>query len=292
GGGSTEESVSGYGTVTTSSLNVRSGAGTSYSVISKVYKNDTVELLAKSNGWYKIKLSNGKIGWASGDYIKLESSNNGGGNNNNGGGSTEESVSGYGTVTASSLNIRSGASTSYSVVAKAYRNDTVELLAKSNGWYKVKLSNGQIGWASDDYIKLGTSSGGGSSENKPSNARDAVVNLAKQQIGKPYVWGAEGPNSFDCSGLTYYVYKNAAGVTLPRTSREQSTFGTTVSRSNLQPGDLVFSSTDGSGNVSHVGIYIGNGEMIHSPKPGDVVQRTNMNSSYWNSTYLWAKRVL
>ncbi|MCR8744095.1 SH3 domain-containing protein [Romboutsia lituseburensis] len=283
-GGSGEESVSGYGTVTTSALNVRSGAGTSYSIVGKLYKNNSVELVAKSNGWYKVKLSNGKIGWASADYIRLGGS---------GGGSGEESVSGYGTVTTSALNVRSGAGTSYSIVGKLYKNNSVELIAKSNGWYKVKLSSGKIGWASADYISLGGNPGGGDETEKPSiNTREAVVNLAKQQLGKPYVWGAEGPNSFDCSGLTYYVYKNAAGVNLPRTSKEQSGYGTTVSRSNLQPGDLIFSSTDGSGSVSHVGIYIGNGEMIHAPKPGDVVQRTSINNSYWNSAYLWAKRIV
>lgn len=124
------------------------------------------------------------------------------------------------------------------------------------------------------------------------NKQSAVVSLAKQQLGKPYVWGAEGPSSFDCSGLTTYVYKNAAGISLPRTSSSQSGYGTTVSKSNLKAGDLIFFSTNGTGNVSHVGIYIGNGEMIHSPKPGSVVQKSSINNSYWNDAYLWAKRVL
>ncbi|MDU2197815.1 MAG: C40 family peptidase, partial [Peptostreptococcaceae bacterium] len=97
---------------------------------------------------------------------------------------------------------------------------------------------------------------------------------------------------FDCSGLTYYVFKNAVGISLPRTSTEQSKTGTTVSKSNLQPGDLIFSSTNGTGNVSHVGIYIGNNEMIHAPKPGDVVKKTKINNSYWENAYLWAKRYI
>ena len=66
----------------------------------------------------------------------------------------------------------------------------------------------------------------------------------------------------------------------------------TVSKSNLKVGDLIFSSTNGTGKVSHVGIYIGNGEMIHAPKPGDVVKISNINNSYWNNAYLWSKRVL
>ncbi len=277
----------GYGFITTSTLNVRSGASTSHSVVAKVYKNDKVELLSSSNGWYKIKLSNGQIGWASGDYISKSS-------NPDSGGQTE---SGYGFITTSSLNVRSGASTSHSVVAKVYKNDKVELLSSSNGWYKIKLSNGQIGWASGDYISKTSnpdsgSDGSGSVEKPSTDDAQAAVNLAKQQIGKPYVWGAEGPNSFDCSGLMYYAYKNGAGVTLPRTSRDQSKVGTTVSKSNLQPGDLIFSSTDGSGNVSHVAIYVGNNEMIHAPKPGENVQKISINSSYWNNAYLWSKRIV
>lgn len=133
------------------------------------------------------------------------------------------------------------------------------------------------------------------SQNPPvsnSSKQSSIVNLAYAQLGKPYVWGAEGPNSFDCSGLMTYIFKNAGSINLPRTSSQQSNFGTTVSKSDLQPGDLIFSSTDGSGGVSHVGVYVGNGEMIHAPKPGDVVKKSNINTSYWNGTYLWAKRVI
>ena len=279
--------ISGYGKVTASALNVRSGAGTNYSVVTKAYQGDKVELLESSNGWYKIKLSNGKVGWASSDYITKvnDSSNN---NSQNG-----TAISGYGKVTASALNVRSGAGTSYSVVTKAYQGDKVELLESLNGWYKIKLSNGKVGWASSDYITKIDNSNNNTEDEVPSTDKaQAVVNLATKQLGKPYVWGAEGPNSFDCSGLIYYVYKNAAGISLPRTSTEQSRVGTTVSMSNLKPGDLIFSSTDGSGRVNHVGVYVGNNEMIHAPKPGDVVKKTKMNTSYWIDAYVVSKRVL
>lgn len=120
----------------------------------------------------------------------------------------------------------------------------------------------------------------------------AVVNLAYAKLGSPYVWGAEGPNSFDCSGLTSYVYKNAAGVSLPRSSSAQSGYGITVSRSNLKAGDLVFFTTNGTGNVSHVGIYVGGGNMVHSPRPGKSVEVVSVNSSYYSSRFVTAKRVL
>lgn len=82
-------------------------------------------------------------------------------------------------------------------------------------------------------------------------------------MGKPYVWGATGPDSYDCSGLTQAAWK-AAGISLPRTTWDQVKVGTTVTTANAQPGDLVFFYDD----ISHVGIYIGDGKMIHAPKPG------------------------
>ena len=266
--------------VTTSVLNVRTGAGTNYSIMSKVYKGDTLEVIGSLNGWYNIKLSNGKTGWVSGDYLSIS-------------GSSTNTESKKGTVTTDTLNVRSGAGTSYSIISKVYKGDTVNIVGSSNGWYKIELSSGKTGWVSSDYVSIGSSSGSSNgSSSATTNKAQAIVDLATKQIGKPYVWGAEGPSTFDCSGLTYYVFKNAVGISLPRTSTEQSKTGTTVSKSNLQPGDLIFSSTNGTGNVSHVGIYIGNNEMIHAPKPGDVVKKTKINNSYWENAYLWAKRYI
>lgn len=119
----------------------------------------------------------------------------------------------------------------------------------------------------------------------------AVINLAYSKIGSPYVWGAEGPNSFDCSGFTSYVFRNAVGVSIPRTSSAQSGLGKTVSKANLQPGDLVFFNTSGSG-VSHVGIYVGGGKMVHAPSSGKSVTTSSINSSYYSSRFVTAKRVL
>jgi cell wall-associated NlpC family hydrolase len=281
-------------TVTASSLNIRSGASTSYSIVTTAYRGESVEILESLNGWHKVKLSNGKIGWASASYISTSSNSGGESSNDSKPTPTPAPTPITGTkatVTASSLNIRSGASTSYSIVTTAYRGEIVEILESLNGWHKVKSSNGKIGWASASYITTSTNSGGESSDNNTQDKAQAIVNLAKAQIGKPYVWGAEGPSSFDCSGLTYYVY-GQNGVKLPRVSRDQYNVGTSVSLSNLQPGDLMFSSTDGSGNITHVSVYVGNGEMVHAPKPGDVVKRTSINTSYWQNAYVGAKRVL
>ncbi|GAA3953484.1 C40 family peptidase [Streptomyces marokkonensis] len=100
---------------------------------------------------------------------------------------------------------------------------------------------------------------------------EKALAFARAQIGKPYVWGATGPGSYDCSGLTQAAWK-AAGVTLPRTTYDQVETGTTVPISQAQPGDLVFFYDD----VTHVGLYIGDGMMIHAPKPGAYVREESV----------------
>ncbi|MFE1251879.1 NlpC/P60 family protein [Streptomyces sp. NPDC058735] len=100
---------------------------------------------------------------------------------------------------------------------------------------------------------------------------EKALAFARAQIGKPYVWGAVGPGSYDCSGLTQAAWK-AAGVTLPRTTYDQVNAGTTVPLSQARPGDLVFFYDD----VTHVGIYVGNGMMIHAPKPGTYVREESI----------------
>ncbi|MEU0407065.1 NlpC/P60 family protein [Streptomyces griseorubiginosus] len=119
----------------------------------------------------------------------------------------------------------------------------------------------------------GSSTAGSSTVADSSYATKAAKALAfaRAQIGKPYVWGATGPGSYDCSGLTQAAWK-AAGVDLPRVTYDQVDAGTTVSLADAQPGDLVFFYDD----ISHVGLYIGNGMMIHAPKPGAYVREESI----------------
>lgn len=109
-----------------------------------------------------------------------------------------------------------------------------------------------------------------------SGSRAAVISYAKQYLGVPYVWGGTTPAGFDCSGLVQYVYRNSVGVKLPRVSQAQRNVGTRVSRAQALPGDMV--------NYNHhVGIYLGNGYMIHAPKPGDKVKIARV---YGNPVYV------
>ena len=117
---------------------------------------------------------------------------------------------------------------------------------------------------------------GGTTDPGPTNASGAAaqaIAFAKEQLGEPYVYGASGPDSWDCSGLTSQAYASA-GIALPRSSSSQAGVGTPVSTSSMSPGDLVFYYSP----ISHVGIYLGNGQLIHAPHSGSVVQIVDVNS--------------
>ncbi|MFF3393716.1 NlpC/P60 family protein [Streptomyces sp. NPDC002669] len=117
----------------------------------------------------------------------------------------------------------------------------------------------------------GSGTGTGTGSDSDATRTDKVLAFARAQIGKPYVWGATGPDSYDCSGLTQAAWK-AAGVDLPRTTWDQVKVGTRVATADLRPGDLVFFYDD----ISHVGIYKGDGMMIHAPKPGANVREESI----------------
>lgn len=119
--------------------------------------------------------------------------------------------------------------------------------------------------------------------------RSTIIKVAKQQIGDPYVAGANGPNGFDCGGLAQYVYRKATGIDILRSSRQQYTQVTKISKKNAKPGDLVFFFERGA---HHVGIYIGNGKMIDAPGRGHKVRVSPISGSWWSRTYTGMGRVL
>lgn len=119
--------------------------------------------------------------------------------------------------------------------------------------------------------------------------QSGVCSMAKSELGKPYVWGGDAPNDgFDCSGFSQYVY-GQEGVKIPRTALQQYASLTPVH--HLQDGDLVFFRTLGR-RVSHVGIYLGNGYFIHSPRTGEHIRIDNLDEPYWRERYAGARRVL
>ena len=121
------------------------------------------------------------------------------------------------------------------------------------------------------------------------NKMDKAIELLEEQIGNKYVWGATGPDSFDCSGLVQYVYKNALGIDIQRVSYEQAKFGQNINKEDLKVGDLVFFDTMNKGRVSHVGMYVGNNEFIHASNPKDGVKKSTL-SGFYERNYIGARR--
>ncbi len=129
---------------------------------------------------------------------------------------------------------------------------------------------------------------------KRNKVLDNIELNAKKFLGVPYVWGATGPNKFDCSGFTQWVYRDS-GINIPRVSRDQARVGQFVRYENLQRGDMIFFNTTKkpNGKVTHVGIYLGNGDFIHASSAGKSVVIYNFNDKpYYKKRFLWGRRVI
>lgn len=290
----TEASNNSLKYVNCSSLNLRSGAGTNYSIIKVLYKGTNVTVLSSSNGWSKVSV-NGTIGYVSSTYLSSasEATEDTSSNNN----SSNENVQYY-RYTSSKINFRQSSSTSSSVLYQLPKNTKVGVVSTtSTGWAKVKHNN-TYGYVSTTYLSQNQT---GLDAEKDSNYDSStsksekiskIVSVAKSKLGCKYVRGSEGPTTFDCTGLTYYLYKQI-GITLPRGTAEQKSVGTYVAKSDLQPGDLVYLDTKGDdGIIDHAAIYIGNDTIIHANSAAGKVGTSNLNTAYYKKAYVSARRVL
>lgn len=169
-----------------------------------------------------------------------------------------------GVIKASVLNVRSGAGTKYKAVGKLTKGTKVTLHSKTGSWYKITYKS-KTAYISASYVTVTTKSTPSRPPSRggkpPKVTGDQIVEYAKNFIGTLYRYGGTSPSGFDCSGFTQYVYKHF-GISLGRTTRNQIHNGTAVSRSNLEPGDLVFT------HRGHVGLYVGDGKFIDSPRTG------------------------
>jgi cell wall-associated NlpC family hydrolase len=194
----------------------------------------------------------------------------------------------YGIVTASLLNLRSQASTSSSILAQIPKGQAVTVNSVQPGWASVTYY-GSTGFVSLDYLKIMAGENPTARNAAVYSKGQAVVELAKKYLGTPYVYGGSSPSGFDCSGFVYYIYKSM-GVTLNRVAADQMTNGRWVSKNELQPGDIV-GFTNRSGYVNHVGIYAGNGMMIHSPQTGEVVRYESIVSGNYSMRLICGRRI-
>lgn len=288
------------GTVNGSSVNIRTSPSTSGAVIGQANTGDLLSVIGSTGDWYTIDY-NGTTAYVhkeylSGDMLKYLGGTSAAVSNPAGAPSSSATANVYATVKCSGvLNMRAQASTGSDIVVTVPSGYNLSVYDYSNGWVKVSDDSGRIGYVSSDYIELKNGS-------KPSNVSVAssnsskgneVITYAKQFIGTPYVYGGTNlQTGVDCSGFVYAVYQHF-GISLNRSSRDQYSNGTSVDKSNLQTGDLVFFNTGGNSAISHVGIYISNGQYIHSTDGKAMgVTISNLSTAYANNTYVGAKRVL
>ncbi len=226
-----------------------------------------------------------------------------------------------GYINSSSVNVRKGPSTDTEIVTTLILNTGVTITAQTGDWYKVTYGDytGYIykplisetptvtnrGNAvrqpetteaqapTEDEEQKTTDSANNEIPTVPSNsaAGDQIVSFARQYLGYRYVYGGTTPSTgFDCSGFIYYIYKSC-GYSISRSLSAQANTGTAVSKSELQAGDIVFFNNTSSGALGHVGIYIGNGTMIHAANSKRGVVTDTINSGYYNTYYYTARRI-
>lgn len=204
---------------------------------------------------------------------------------------------------SATVNVRKEASKDSEIVEQIKLNTKVTVLSEESGWAKVSV-NSKEGYIASNLLSSSktqeTTSRGSTTTRKKATSTETtkassekgstVVETAKNYIGYKYVYGSSGPNSFDCSGFTSYVFR-LHGVSLSRTAKGQYSNGSAVSRADLQPGDLVMFGPSLSG-INHVGIYIGGGKIVHAANPSRGVTIDTINSGYYNNNYVGARRVI
>lgn len=264
------------GATLSTGVRLRSGPGTDSEIITTGYQSEPVIVTADNGaGWYEV-IYNGVKGYMSSQYLKFSE--------------TLSAAFGKGTVQGNSVRLRSAPSTGAAVLGGFDAGVTMEITGVSGNWYQVKYG-GTTGYISADYMTVAPGGAVYAHALSSDNGATAIINTAKELLDTRYIYGGTTTNGFDCSGYIQYVF-NQHDIKLERTAAQQYTYnGTSVAKSDLQPGDLVFFSSS-SQSVGHVGMYVGDGQFIHSSSGAGKVIITSLNTSYYVSHYVGAKRVL
>ncbi|MDO5388983.1 MAG: SH3 domain-containing protein [Clostridia bacterium] len=300
-------------------VNVRTSPSPTSASIGTASKGQVFVTSGKCGDWYQIKF-NGNTGYIHSDYMQgtllqylpsvqaptasAEVTAKASDDKQ----SSDDDI--YAVVEVPSLNLRADASTDSEIIRSLPSGYNLSVSGYKDGWVLVSDGDDNEGYVKAEYINLKNGKKPDNSVtsdsddefdfeyeksyvNKgPVDCRD-LIEYAKEYLGTPYVWGGTDlVAGVDCSGFIYSVY-NHFGITLNRTSRDMYTQGTAVSKSELVPGDLLFFNTGGDSVISHVGMYIGEGQYIHSTNgAGGGVTISDLGDSYSTSTYVGAKRIL
>ena len=261
--------------VNVDNLNFRMGPSTNYEIMQSLPKSTQVEIVPQSDGWTLVRCED-TLGFVSSKYLSDKTVQ------------VVEKVKKY--VNVSVLNFRNGPSTKASIIGTISKGSEVEVISTSDGWSKIKY-NEKEGYVASNYLSNKISD---IIQITTSISAEKIIEYAKTLLGKKYVWADEGPDTFDCSGFTWYVYKNVAKISLPRSSKEQGAYGTYIIKKNLQLGDLVFFDTVGATDnvISHVGIYVGNNQFIHASSSQGKVVISQLDNDYYSKAFVNGRRVL
>ncbi|MBC5627190.1 SH3 domain-containing protein [Clostridium sp. NSJ-49] len=294
-----------------STLRIRKSPNTNSEVLGSLYEGNSVNIIGEEGNWYRISYNN-SVAYVSKDYITLEKTSD---DNNSGSGEIlpEQSIISKGkviNVEGSNLRVRKEASTDSFVIGYLLNNTIVEIQGQVGNWYKISFKD-SVGYVSADYITVDFEENSGNIGNEGSVNKEAyniILDSMKAQLGAPYVWGGSGEfltteflnelkirfpedaaqgeydhaerfvdmgyRAFDCSGLIYWAFRQV-GINVGRTTYNQINDGVEVSLNDVIPGDLIF-----TGDLGHVGMYIGDGKWIESSFTGDTVRISNVPWGY------------
>ena len=255
------------------SLNFRDKPSTSGAVLDSLSYGEVVYFIEEVGTWSKINY-NGTVGYVSSKSLVDN---------------FDLTVKKEMEVAVAISNIRQAPYETSTVIKELRYKQTVEFIEQVGAWAKV-LYDGEIVYLSMNNIRDIQEE---IPVEIPNPTIKQLVELAKQQLGKKYVWGSTGPDTFDCSGFMIYLYKEITGIILPRESVDQfqSSIGTRVELEEIEVGDLIFFDTENDGIVNHVGMYIGNGEFIHASQKFEEVIISPIEGFYYNGL-MGIKRIL
>jgi len=262
------------GKITGAGVNFRVSPSTDAEAITQLARHTEITFFEdRGDGWCRIGYD-GKTGYVKSDYVSVNGI---------------PLVDPKGIITGDCVNLRATPSTDGAIVTKLSWGTTVDLVSLDDGWYSVSY-NGTAGYVSADYLRVSDGT-----ETPASTIGASIVESAKAYLGTPYAYGGASGSGFDCSGFTMYIF-GLHGYTLPHSATSQwNSSGVYVEKSDLQPGDLVLFN-DPSRNAgkacSHVGIYVGDNQFIHSSssRSGGVII-SSLDENYYASYYKGAKRV-
>lgn len=269
-------------------LNLRAGPSTDTTVVATLKFGDQVICEGENDEWMKVRYD-GQLGFLKTEYTSKTM--------------VFRSVSETVYVSSSTLRLRAGPSVNEEILLTLSKNNKLTRTGIGDGWSRVKTASGKTGYVASEYltktapvVRTSTSSGSSSGSGVLySGDAGRIVELAYKALGVRYVWGSESMSGMDCTGLTYWAYRQI-GISVPRSTSGYYSAGVGVSYANIRPGDVIgwdAHPRDGRTTMTHVGIYVGNGKMIHaSSRLGKVVLQSVSEYQSWGCKILTIRRFI